>query len=89
MKKKLSNHIHEDFDIKDDILDDRIKLLRQERYFSESESCYLSIKGENYQVINYSSFGVAIICDPTKDFDSSGHSYDHGSCGEVGTRINV
>ena len=69
MKKIISNHIHEDFDIKDDILDERIKLLRQERYFSESESCYLSIKGENYQVINYSSFGVAIICDPTKDFD--------------------
>ncbi|KAG8377195.1 hypothetical protein BUALT_Bualt08G0002900 [Buddleja alternifolia] len=27
--------------------------------------------------------------DPTKDFDSSGDSYDHGSCGEVGTGINV
>ncbi|KAL8196672.1 hypothetical protein R6Q57_024619 [Mikania cordata] len=27
--------------------------------------------------------------DPTKDFDSSGDIYDHGSCGEVGTGINV
>jgi hypothetical protein len=27
--------------------------------------------------------------DPTKDFYSDGDSYDHGSCGEVGTSIDV
>ena len=68
MKNKIPSNVHEDFDIEDDLLNDRIKLLRQERYFSESESCYLKIAGNKYQVTNYSSFGVAIISNENTGF---------------------
>lgn len=64
MPYKNNPQVHESFDIKEEILDERIKLLRQKRYFSESESCSLIINNENYRVKDYSAFGVAIYCPP-------------------------
>ena len=64
MQNKNDPQVHENFDIKEEYLDERIKLLRQKRYFSESESCSLIIDKEYYRVKNYSAFGVAIYCPP-------------------------
>jgi len=74
MNKAVTKHIHEDFDIKDVSLDERIKLLRQERHFPEVESCYLDIAGKQCAVVNYSTFGVIIEC--AADFACDEELYD-------------
>lgn len=56
------NKVHEGIEIKEDHHDKRIKLLRQERYFPGQESCYLDIGGRYYSIVNFSTFGVAILC---------------------------
>ena len=63
MENKIHHQIHENFDIKEDTLNKRIKSLREKRYFSESKPCYLKITDKNYRVTNYSAFGIVIICE--------------------------
>ena len=62
MSKVNLNKVHEGFDIKDEANKNRIKLLRQERFFPSDQSCFLDINGQFFQIINFSSFGVAIRC---------------------------
>lgn len=62
MSEKNLNKVHEGFEIKDESHGKKIKRLRQERYYPEPETCYLEIGGHFYPVINFSTFGVAILC---------------------------
>lgn len=70
MDNKNYKQNHENFDIKEDALDERIKLLREKRYFSEPESCYLRITEKNYRVTNYSAFGIVIICESESELEN-------------------
>ena len=70
MENKTHQQIHENFDIKEDALDERIELLREERYFSESKPCYLRISEKNYRVTNYSAFGIVIICESESELEN-------------------
>lgn len=62
MTESAKSHIHENFEIKEGVHNQRITLLRQERHFPEVKSCYLDIGGREYPVLNYSTFGIAIYC---------------------------
>ncbi len=55
------NKVHEGFEITEASRGERIKLLREERFYP-SAPCYLEISGRHYSVVNYSTFGVAIFC---------------------------
>lgn len=57
-----SNKVHEEFEINEQVDGERIKLLRQERFFPGKISCYLDIGGRHCPVVNFSAFGVAIRC---------------------------
>lgn len=74
MNRSVRKQIHENFEVQDDRNGQRIRLLRQERNVLDSESCYLDMGGNNYSIINYSSFGVAIICGA--DFKCDNEIYD-------------
>jgi len=69
MSESVKKQVHESFEIKEDSHDQRIKLLRQERRFPEVECCYLDINGQECQVFNYSTFGVAIYCSTDLKYD--------------------
>lgn len=73
MENNHHQHIHENFDTKENTLDERIKLLREERFFSESKPCYLKITEKNYRVTNYSAFGIVIICESESDLEDELH----------------
>lgn len=73
MESKSYHQNHENFDIKEDALSERSKLLREERYFSDAEPCYLKISGKNYRVTNYSAFGVAITCESASELKNELH----------------
>ena len=70
MSRSVERQIHENFEIKEDSRDPRIKLLRQERHFPQAKSCYLDINGRVCPVFNYSTFGVAIYCSPDFEYDN-------------------
>jgi extracellular factor (EF) 3-hydroxypalmitic acid methyl ester biosynthesis protein len=74
MNKSVTNRIHENFEINEYAQEERIKLLRQERYFPEAESCYLDMGGKHCAVVNYSTFGVVIEC--ATDFLCEEENYD-------------
>lgn len=70
MNEPVRKQIHEDFEIKDNANEKRVKLLRQERFILDAEKCHLDLNGTIWTVANYSSFGVAIKCAAKSKIDN-------------------
>jgi extracellular factor (EF) 3-hydroxypalmitic acid methyl ester biosynthesis protein len=58
------NSPHENFDVTKKSRSEPVsKLVRQQRFLPEEDVCYLTIRGQEYPVVDYSAFGVAIRAD--------------------------
>lgn len=73
MTQLNKNKVHEGFEITENLRGERLKLLREERYFPGRQPCYLEIGDRQCPVMNFSNFGVAIRC--PVDFECENELY--------------
>ncbi|RME18226.1 MAG: class I SAM-dependent methyltransferase, partial [Bdellovibrio sp.] len=91
MKDSATVYNHEEFDIKEEKVNQRIKVIRQERVSASEEPFFLEINNVSYKILDYSLFGVAIESQEKIGTDFETHEahfiYDNVDLGAYHVRV--